>query len=125
MVLKAIKRSKEADNMTPEAPTIKQLSDAEDLPGDRIRLYRNNAGMSQRALAEKCNPPMDFTAIGRIERNQGFTRSTLVRLAKALNCEVADFFLPAEVVAWKRLPDDMRQEITQTISRYCDAAGIE
>ncbi len=125
MVLIPIKSAKEEKTEYTESPTLKQLDDADQLPGDRIRLFRNGAGFTQRALAKKCNPPMDFTAIGRIERNQGYTSSTLKRLAEALNCDVADFFLPAEILGFKKLPAEMKQEISQTIRRYCAAAKVE
>lgn len=125
MVLMPIKSEKEEQTEYIESPTLKQLDNADKLPGDRIRLFRTGAGLTQRALAKMCNPPMDFSAIGRIERNQGYTSSTLNRLADALNCDVADFFLPAEILGFKKLPADMKQEISQTIRRYCVAAKAE
>lgn len=124
MTLIPIKSGETPEEVVPEKPTLQELRDACDTPGQRIRAYRNAAKLSQRDLAVMCNPPMDFTAIGRIERNMGYTSSTLLRLAEALNCSVSDFFLPIELVTWKLLPDDMRNEIAQTIKRYSDAAGL-
>ena len=125
MVLMPIKSEKENQTDYTESPSLKQLDEANQLPGDRIRLFRTSAGLTQRALAKMCNPPMDFSAIGRIERNQGYTSSTLNRLANALNCDVADFFLPSEILGFKKLPAKMKQEIAQTIRRYCVAAKFE
>ncbi|MGI9278716.1 MAG: helix-turn-helix domain-containing protein [Endozoicomonas sp.] len=116
----AKKKDSDPPSKTPDMTTLAQPKD--ELPGARIRAYRQTAGMSQRKLAEICNPPMDFSAIGRIERNLGYTSSTLNRLAKALNCEVSDFFLPAELVAWKHLPTDMKEELSTLIKRYYQAA---
>ncbi len=113
-----------AAEKTPVQPALEDIEAAQDIPGARILAYRKAAGISQRKLAEKCDPPMDFTAIGRIERNQGYTSSTLKRLAAALECDVSDFFLPPELMAWSRLPDDMKQEVSQMIKRYSKAAGI-
>lgn len=106
-----------------KTPDIAALTHPENqLPGANIRAFRKAAGMSQRKLAETCDPPMDFTAIGRIERNLGYTSSTLNRLAQALNCKVSDFFLPAELIVWKDLPADMQEEIQTLIRRYYQAA---
>lgn len=92
------------------------------VPGSRIVEYRQAAKLSQRALAELCDPPMDFTAIGRIERNLGYSSSTLNRIAVALGCEVSDFFLPDELVRWKTLPAAIRQNIIGLINSYDDIA---
>ena len=125
MVLMPIKSDKEQQDEYIETPTLKQLDKADQLPGDRIRLFRTGAGLSQRALAKMCNPPMDFSAIGRIERNQGYTSSTLNRLADALNCDVADFFIPSKALGLKKLPIEMQDEISQIIRRYHAAAKVE
>ncbi len=95
----------------------------EDTPGARILAYRKAAGLAQRQLALICDPPMDFTAIGRIERNQGYTGASLNRLAKALNCKVSDFFLPAELAAWPRVREDTRSAVKVMIRNDIEAAG--
>ena len=111
--------------MQPTQPELKELEQADQLPGDRILAYRKAAKLSQRALAETCDPPMDFTAIGRIEHNKGYTSSTLNRLANALNCEVADFFIPNELILWRHLNDADKQHIADTIRRFWQSSQQE
>ena len=115
MAYKEIRGSKPAQ---PNQPDLADLEQANQLPGDRILAYRKAAGLTQRALAEKCDPPMDFTAIGRIEHNKGYTSSTLNRLAAALGCEVSDFFIPYEMILWRQLNDADRKHISDTIHRF-------
>ncbi len=78
-------------------------------PGQRIQIIRKQKGLTQRQVADQCNPPMDFTGIGRIERGHGFTGESLRRIAEVLDCKVEDFFLPDELAFWRNLsPEDKR-----------------
>ena len=90
--------------------------DDADLPGGRIKEYRLAAGLSQRELAMKCDPPMDFTAIGRIERNTGFTNATLRRISKALECTLQDLFLPDDMINLRYLSEEERQYIAKKVN---------
>ena len=93
-----------------------------DLPGKRIREFRNKAGRSWRDLAKLCDPPMDYTSIGRIERGYGYTGDSLERFAKVLNCEVYDFFLPDELLKFSELPPDYRTDVSKLIDQLALAA---
>lgn len=93
-----------------------------ELPGKRIRELRKKAGYSLRDFASRCNPPMDYTTVGRIERNMGYTGDSLERFAVALNCEVSDFFLPDELTAFSELPKDMRERVALYINDLAVAA---
>ena len=86
-----------------------------ELPGKRIRELRKKAGYSMRSFAAACNPPMDFTTVGRIEKNLGYTGDSLERFARVLDCEVSDFFLPDELAAFAELPADMRDNVARHI----------
>ena len=88
-----------------------------DVPGVRIRELRQKAGYTLRELAEECNPPMDFSALARIERNQGYTSCTLKRIAVALDCTVLDFFLPDDMTQFTRLPEEAKADVAQYIQR--------
>lgn len=127
MAYQAIKSDQSPSNDDQKKQTdisLNELTKTEDeTPGARIRAYRNAAGYSQRTLALKCDPPMDFTAIGRIERNQGYTSSTLNRLATALNCTVADFFLPAELAVWPKVREQTKEAVLTIIRNDMEASG--
>lgn len=86
-------------------------------PGGRIRELRQKAGYTLRELAEACDPPMDFSAVARIERNQGYTSSTLKRIAVALDCTVFDLFLPDNMAQFTCLPEEAKAEVAQYIQR--------
>ncbi len=86
-----------------------------ELPGKRIRELRKQAGLSLRDLAAQCNPPMDYSTVGRIERNMGYTGDSLERFARVLDCEVYDFFLPDELTGFTELPADMRNNVANHI----------
>ncbi len=95
------------------------------LPGDRIREFRQKAGFTMRELAEVCSPPMDFSAIGRIENNQGYTSSTLGRLAKALECEVHDFFLPEGLSGYSMLSETQKEVVHASIEDLVMSVDVE
>ena len=77
---------------------------------------RKRAGYPLRDLAARCNPPMDYSTVGRIERNMGYTGDSLERIAKVLDCEVYDFFLPDELTGFTELPADMRSNVADHLS---------
>lgn len=93
-----------------------------ELPGKRIRYLRKQAGYSLREFASRCNPPMDYTTVGRIERNMGYTGDSLERFATVLNCEVSDFFLPDSLVRFTELPPQMRERVALYINDLADAS---
>lgn len=86
-----------------------------ELPGDRIRELRKAKGFTLRSMAENCNPPMDYTSIGRIEKNIGYTKDSLERFATVLGCNVSDFFLYDELKGFTELPEDLKQNVAKHI----------
>ncbi len=59
--------------------------------GTKIRKLREERNLSQFALAADCNLPK--TQIGRIERAEiNTTVRTLIKISKALNVSIKDFF---------------------------------
>lgn len=59
-----------------------------DILGQRIRARRGELGMSQEGLAHAAG--LDRSYVGRIERGEhNLTFVTLVRLARAMRCDVA------------------------------------
>ena len=59
-----------------------------DILGQRIRAKRKELGMSQEGLAHEAG--LDRSYVGRIERGeQNLTFVALVRLARAMKCDVA------------------------------------
>ena len=80
-------------------------------PGQRIQKIRKERGLTQREVADACDPPMDFTGIGRIERGHGYTGESLRRIAVVLDCEIADFFLPDELEFWRYLTPEMKRSL--------------
>ena len=91
-------------------------------PGKRIRELRQKSGYSLREFASRCNPPMDYTTIGRIERNMGYTGDSLERFAAVLGCEVSDFFLPDKLARYAELPEQMKDRVAMYINDLADAA---
>ncbi len=67
---------------------------AETLVGQRIRLLREQRGLSLRVLAEKCG--LSINAISRIERGENSpTVASLHLLARALDTPITEFFRDA------------------------------
>lgn len=59
--------------------------------GENIRRIRKQKGLTQKQLAELCNPPMIDSAIRRYESNKANPKiETSKRIAAALGCEVTD-----------------------------------
>lgn len=59
-----------------------------DILGQRIRARRRDMGMSQEGLAHEAG--LDRSYVGRIERGEhNLTFVSLVRLARAMGCDVA------------------------------------
>lgn len=86
------------------------------LPGDRIREMRHALGYSMKDLAESCNPPMDYSTIGRIEKNKGYTKDSLERFAEVFKCEVSDFFLYEPLKGYSQLPAEAREDVAKYIN---------
>lgn len=85
-------------------------------PGVNVHRLRNQRGLSQRALADRCNPALDHTTIRRLEHNIGYTQDTLERVAKALGVTVPELFLPPDLAGLVKLPDDVRARLAETIN---------
>lgn len=91
------------------------MTEPSELPGDRIREIRKAKGYTLRSMAENCNPPIDYTTIGRIEKNIGYTKDSLERFAAVLGCTVSDFFLYDDLKGFTELPDDLRKDVAKHI----------
>jgi transcriptional regulator with XRE-family HTH domain len=75
--------------------------------GARLRIMREQRGLSLRELAEQCG--LSFNAISRIERGENSpTVSTLHQLATALNVSIAAFFEDGHEKATVFIPRDRR-----------------
>lgn len=96
-----------------------------DPPGVNIRALRLARDWSQRTLADRCDPPMDHTAVQRMERNKHYTSNSLRRVAAALGVRVQDLFLPPEIVQYARLTDDRRRRIAALIADLAAASAID
>ncbi len=92
----------------------------ESAPGGRIKYLRNQRHLTQREFVKLCEKSMDFTALGRIERNLGYTRSSLEKIAKVLNCEVYDFFIPKELKDFTNLSEEDKKTILSLIKRLSE-----
>lgn len=84
-------------------------------PGCNIYRLRVEAGLSMRALAERCDPELDHTTIRRLERNAGYTQDTLERVAKALRVSVETLFLPPELQDWPALSSQKQARIAESV----------
>lgn len=93
-------------------------------PGATIHKLREANDWSQRYLGERCEPPMDHTAIQRIERNKGYTRNSLERVAAALGVQVHTLFLPPELLPYASLPPEIKQRIAATIRDAATAYAV-
>ena len=61
-------------------------------PAKVLKIRRENAGLSQTALAEKCGIASSNIALMEVGKRNIGVRSAK-KLAEALNCETADFFI--------------------------------
>lgn len=91
-----------------------------DPPGVNVYRLRMARGWSQHELARRCAPPMDPSAVSRVEHNQGYTQDSLTRIAAALGVPAQSLFYPPEIVTYARLPDAIRSRLADTIA---DAAA--
>ena len=66
-------------------------------PGETIFYLRKAKYWSYRKLADMCIPALDHTTVRRIEMNEGYTKESLQRIAKALNVKIEELFYPPEV----------------------------
>lgn len=89
-------------------------------PGASVYRLRMAREWSQRDLAERCTPPLDPSAVSRIENNAGFTQDSLMRIAQALGVPYQSLFWPPEIAAYARLPAAIRERLAETIA---DAAA--
>lgn len=92
-----------------------RASPADEPPGSNIYRLRTAAGLSMRALAERCDPELDHTTIRRLERNEGFTQDTLERVAKVLGVSVQSLFLPPALQDWPALTPKNQARIAETV----------
>jgi transcriptional regulator with XRE-family HTH domain len=91
-----------------------------DPPGATIHRLRTQRGWSQADLARHCRPPLDASAISRLEHNEGFTQDSLERVAAALGMPYQALFYPPELATYGRLPPEIRKRLADTIA---DAAA--
>lgn len=87
-----------------------------DPPGVNIYRLRIARGWSQGDLAKACKPPVDTSTISKIERNKGFTLTSLKAVADALGVPYQTLFYPPELHAYGTLPPDVRQRLADTIN---------
>ncbi|WP_448215281.1 helix-turn-helix domain-containing protein [Endozoicomonas sp. 2B-B] len=89
------------------------------IPGDNVRRLRLEKGWSMRELAERCvteEKTMDHTTIMRLEKDKGYTRATLERVAKALGLKShEDLFLPVELAGFEKLDESDRAQISNMV----------
>lgn len=85
------------------------------VPGVTVHNLREKMGWSLRELADHCNPQLDHSTIRRIENDEGWTRDTLERVAKALGVDVPTLFLPPEFGEFTKLPKDVQERLRQTM----------
>ncbi|WP_257252707.1 helix-turn-helix domain-containing protein [Endozoicomonas sp. SESOKO3] len=89
------------------------------IPGDNVRRLRLEKGWSMRELAERCvteEKTMDHTTIMRLEKDKGYTRATLERVAKALGLRNhEDLFVPEELAGFEKLDDFDRAQIANMV----------
>ncbi len=84
-------------------------------PGANIHRLRAARDMTLRDVAARCDPPLTFAALSRIEKNIGYTQDSLMRISKALGCTVADLFLPQEIALLPHLPPPVRARIVESV----------
>lgn len=65
--------------------------------GLTIKYLRKKAGLTQEQLAKKMNPKTRKAQVSRIETGKvNYTIDYLFGIAKALNCDISDFFMPKD-----------------------------
>lgn len=97
-----------------QRPSVYPYSNKEP-PGASVHRVRNALGLSMRALADKCKPPLDHSTIRRLEHNLGYTQDTLERVAKALGVQVYELFLPPELAEWPSLPESAKARMAESV----------
>lgn len=83
--------------------------------GNRLKKIRKERGLTQKELALKVSGKVDYTYIGKIERNRQFPSiGVLKRISDALSVPLSYFFLEEGTAALlKLLPEDLK-EITKS-----------
>lgn len=80
--------------------------------GEKIKRYRQEKGLSQKALGELCIPKMGASHIGRIENDETSpTAKTLQRIATALGVKVADLTNDRLQVFYEKSEEDVINEL--------------
>src|SRR5438105_125883 len=80
-------RSQIIAKMTVDAATRKKLAEF-------LRLRRQELGLTQKQAGKLTNPPIDKATITNIELTGRIGHSTLIRYAKALNCQIPEDLIP-------------------------------
>lgn len=79
--------------------------------GEKIKRIRKEKGLTQKQLAELCNPPMADSAIRRYENDKAKPKlETIRRIARALDTplpELADF----SELFWNSLPEPTKDDL--------------
>lgn len=65
-------------------------------PGCNIHRLRLERGWALRELARRCDPPLTFASLSRIEKNMGYKHDSLRRIARALGVADVDLLIPLE-----------------------------
>lgn len=90
-------------------------------PGSTIRWLRKQRGWSQLQLGEACEPPLDPTSIGRIEKNESYTSDSLGRIARALKVSEEQLFLPVSLMPYATLDDAGRERVESMLQDMATA----
>jgi len=97
-------------------------TEADQPPGINIRRLRKEQELSLRELGSRCIPELVHTTIRRVENNDGWTRDTIMRLAKALGIKnYTDLFLPPELFAYSYLDTEAKERVANMVQDSADA----
>lgn len=98
-------------------------------PGDALRALRHSKGWSLRQAADAADAqgyPLTFSAISRIESNQGYTSSSLEAMARLYGVRVEDLFIPRQILSIATLPVETRDrlllQIQELVTLYREAS---
>ena len=95
-------------------------------PAQSLKTFRKAAGLSLRALAGSCIPPLNPATISRIEDGGGYTGETLSRVAQVLNLSGPEaFFYPDELSAYAQLDNESKVMIQDIIKAKLAEAELK
>ena len=86
--------------------------DKRKLLGKRLKELRNSRKWTLAQLAEKIG--IEPSSLGNIENGYNYPKmATLIELASALNCRVADFFIYEHFNSTQSLIDDINKKLSE------------